>query len=381
MLLISGKIPVRVHPFFWLLIIAIGWLNSFSIMGTVIWGMVILFSVLVHEYGHALTAVAFGQRAHIQLMGLGGATYRSGQKLKLWQEFLIVLNGPLAGFALFLIALALRNMIAGRHFNLFVYAVNITVIANLFWTIVNLLPIQPLDGGHLLRIILESMFGFRGVKIAFFISLLLAASISIFFISIQALLLGIIFLLLTFESFRLWKSTMELSEGDRDTALQEQFQVAEQEFQHGDKEETLQKFQRIRDISKSGVIYVASTEYMADILNFQKKYKEAYAILSPLKRKLSTQGLHLLHRLAFKIEHYDEAITLGNRIYQLDPTYETALMNALSNAVLVEPRSAVGWLQSAIKDGLPNVKDVLERKEFDGIRNSPEFMKVTHQLS
>ncbi len=39
-----------------------------------------------------------------------------------------------------------------------------TQVANLFWTIVNLLPVLPLDGGQLLRIVLEAAFGVKDLR-------------------------------------------------------------------------------------------------------------------------------------------------------------------------------------------------------------------------
>ncbi len=105
MISIPVRIPINIHAFFWVLILMIGWLNSGSIPGTAIWAAVILVSVLIHEYGHAITAVAFGQIAEINLVGLGGITRRSGGgDLPRWRDFLIVLNGPLAGFALFFLS-------------------------------------------------------------------------------------------------------------------------------------------------------------------------------------------------------------------------------------------------------------------------------------
>ncbi|MCE2982169.1 MAG: M50 family metallopeptidase, partial [Parachlamydia sp.] len=97
MIYIPGKIPIRIFPFFWLLIVMIGWLNTQSIPETAIWAAVIFISVLIHEFGHALTAVAFGQEAEISLVGLGGLTKREGPTLAKWKDFIIVLNGPLAG--------------------------------------------------------------------------------------------------------------------------------------------------------------------------------------------------------------------------------------------------------------------------------------------
>ena len=54
--IIGGKIPVRVNFFFVLLIALIGYLNTASFSGTVIWMFIILVSVLIHEFGHAITA-------------------------------------------------------------------------------------------------------------------------------------------------------------------------------------------------------------------------------------------------------------------------------------------------------------------------------------
>lgn len=179
MITIPGKIPIRIHPLFWLLIIAFGWLSTESIQGTVACGAVIFMSVLIHEYGHALTANIFGQKAWIDLVGLGGMTRRRGPSLKFWQEFLIVLNGPLAGFALYLLGTGLQSWIGGRMDPFMASVLDFAIFINWFWTIFNLLPIQPLDGGSLVSILLETMFGLRGIKIALFLSMLCALALGL----------------------------------------------------------------------------------------------------------------------------------------------------------------------------------------------------------
>ena len=145
MIVIPGPIPIAIHPFFWLFAAMIGWLNSGSFYGTLIWVGIIVVSVLIHEFGHALTAVFFRQKARIQLIALGGVTTFDGPKLKFWQQFLITLNGPVFGFLLFLAAtLLLQWKIASPVW----YGIlKTTQLANLFWTVVNLLPVLPLDGG------------------------------------------------------------------------------------------------------------------------------------------------------------------------------------------------------------------------------------------
>ena len=94
MIHIPGKIPITIRPFFFLTAGLIGFLNSRSLVGTLVWIFVIFISVLVHEFGHGLTARAFGLKPRIELVALGGLTYHQGDKLPFLKQFFIVLNGP-----------------------------------------------------------------------------------------------------------------------------------------------------------------------------------------------------------------------------------------------------------------------------------------------
>ncbi|MCB1116576.1 MAG: M50 family metallopeptidase, partial [Chlamydiia bacterium] len=163
------RIPVKISPFFFLTAALIGWLSSAGMdhmfILTIIWVVVIFVSILVHEYGHALTARYFGQKPRIHLVAFGGITYPEGKRLRGWREFLVVLNGPLFGLILFVIALFLLST---NFFENPFALITLKIFAwvNLFWTLVNLLPVMPLDGGQLLRVIFESIFGAKGLKYA-----------------------------------------------------------------------------------------------------------------------------------------------------------------------------------------------------------------------
>jgi stage IV sporulation protein FB len=378
MITIPGKIPIRISPVFWVLAIFIGWINSETILGTAIWSAIIFISVLIHEYGHALTALAFGQRAHIEFVALGGVTHRSGdKKLKLWQEFLIVLNGPLAGLLLCFAAYALQQYMGFTRITTpFEYAIQITVLANLFWTIINLLPIFPLDGGHLLRIIMESIFGMKGIKLTFLISSILGLVGSLFFFMDRAFLAGSLFLLLAYESYRTWKSSLVMTEYDQDDDLQKLLKLAEDSLHQGDIENAKNALEQVRSATGSGMIYISATEDLAEALSAQGKFQEVYNILLPLSAKLSPVALNLLHEAAYKTGNFDEAVSVGDRVYQIDPGYDTALINALSYAQLGQVKPAIGWLQRAISDGLPNIGVILRKEEFDKIKSDPLFLEL-----
>lgn len=373
------KISITIHPVFWMLAGLIGWLSSGTIAGTLIWMAVVFFSVLIHEYGHALTALAFGQNARIELMGLGGLTYRSGKKLKFWQEFLVVLNGPIAGFLLFLAASLLLQVLKGQPDNPWYYAIKITAFANLFWTIVNLLPVYPLDGGRLFTIILESLFGIKGMKISYFLSILFAVVISLGFFLVRQIFAGAIFMLLAFESYRNWKNSLGMTKQDQNVDLQENLKKAEHEVALGKFDEAVSHFQQIREQSKDGILFVTATEYLARIFTEQGKYQEAYAYLKEVKDHLGNETLLLLQQLAYQVGELRQAISIGNKLYQNEPSFESALINAFSHSLLGEVHPAVGWLNSAIQDGLPNPKEVLSKKEFDMIRGDVLFQELLNR--
>lgn len=373
MLVYRGKISIYIQPFFWVTAVIIGWLNSFSIPGMLVWVGVILISVLIHEFGHALTARQFGHSAKIELFAFGGLTHRYGPPLKLWKEFLIVFNGPLAGLMLFLLALQLRLMLGKPPQSLLTYAIDVTMYVNLFWTIVNLLPVYPLDGGHLMRIVLEGMFGLRGVKVALFSSIVIAGAISVLFFTLGQILLGALFFLLMFESYKSWKEALTLKSFDRNQEVQTRFKEAQAEMRHGNTDYALQQFLKLREDTKEGIIFTSATEHASEILTEQERLMDAYTLLAPLGKVVSPDGLRLLHQLAYRTGHWDEAISIGNRAFQNFPSYDTALVNALCHSILGQAKPALGWLQTAVDEGLPNLADVLKQREFDLIRDLPEF--------
>ncbi|MEM1159119.1 MAG: M50 family metallopeptidase [Verrucomicrobiota bacterium] len=148
--------PVMVHWLFWLIAFLLGgglfmqsareWPDVFVRM------VVIFFSILVHELGHAAAARLFGLRPGIAFHGLGGLTYFSGGSLERWQHFLVVAAGPLSSLALagcFVILLPLENISP-----LMPTLIWTGVILNVAWTIINCLPVLPMDGGQMLRDIL-----------------------------------------------------------------------------------------------------------------------------------------------------------------------------------------------------------------------------------
>lgn len=380
MIRIPGRIPIFIYPTFWIVAALIGYVNSFSWMGTLIWIGIIFVSVLFHEFGHALTAVLFGKNPRIELVAFGGLTYHEGENLPFWKQFFIVLDGPLFGFLLFLTATALLAFGSFENETLFTTLKTFQWI-NLFWTLLNLLPVMPLDGGQLLRIICEGFWGIRGYKYALLASMIVAAAMSLFFFLYQAYLVGAIFFLLAFQSYDTWKKSRFMSSQDRDMELKKKLDLAEKAFHDGDKEGAKEKFETIRKKAKEGMIFLLATQYLAYLAYEEGDSKAAYELLLPIEDELASDALCLLHKAAFDQKNYPLVVKLGGVCFQTWPSVETALRNAYSSALLRDATASIGWLETALKEGLENLQEILAERYFDPIREDPTFKEfiVSHK--
>ncbi|MDE3045322.1 MAG: M50 family metallopeptidase [Verrucomicrobiota bacterium] len=379
MIVIPGRIPVVIHPFFWLVAALIGWINDQSLVGVMTWIGIVFFSVLFHEFGHALTAVAFRQKANIQLVALGGLTSYDGPKLKFWQQFLIVLNGPLFGFLLFLFATLARAYDTTGSVFLHFLLVRVQY-ANLIWSIANLFPVLPLDGGQLLRIVLEAGFGPRGYLASLIGGAVLAGLFGLGFCLLQAYLIAAFFFLFGFQSFELWRKSRSVTKQDRDDDLRHLFGDAEEAFQAGKKMEAEHLFVEIRKRTSTGLLYAAATQYLA-FLHMQRGQKEeAYQMLLPLETQLADEARCLLHQLAADHSNWELVAKLSIDCYQLAPTQATALRNARAFAFLHQPKFAGGWLQTAWQAGGLDLKKVLNEESFQAIKLDPDFQHFIHAM-
>jgi len=380
MIHIPGKIPIFIHPFFWLTAAIIGFLNSGSFIGTLVWIFVILISVLVHELGHGITALLFGTKPRIELVALGGLTHHQGENLPFWKQFIIVLNGPVFGFGLFLLAWVLLKIpaLAGGFWE---GTLTLFYWINLIWTVLNLVPVMPLDGGQLLRIALESFFGAKGFRMSLIIGMVIAGSASLFFFLFQHFLIGALFFLFAFQSFDMFRRLKHLTEGDRSNELRGALEQAEKDLQEGNKEQALFAFDRIRSEAKQGMIFLAATQYLAFLKYDFGKSKEAYDLLFPIRSELSTDALCLLHKAAYDQKDYALVEEIGGTCFQTMPSKEVALRNAFASALLNKAKPAVGWLETAFQEGLDGIASILDGNEFDVIRNDPLFRQFREHHS
>lgn len=151
-------IPVRLHftmvlvPF-----LTYNWMPVSTPLGFLFWLSLVglLFgSVLLHEFGHALTARKYGIITQdIVLTPLGGMARVMSMPKNPRQEIAIAIAGPLVSLALSglafvgLYALAVVPSLSGRGSETLI----ILFQANLMLALFNLVPALPMDGGRVLR--------------------------------------------------------------------------------------------------------------------------------------------------------------------------------------------------------------------------------------
>jgi stage IV sporulation protein FB len=175
-------IPVRISPWFWVVGVMFNLGADVPLQIVAIWVACVFVSILVHEFGHGLTAKAFGFRPFIVLHGMGGACASDASRETFGQRLAILLMGPGAQFLLlggvfvyaFLVwhvglfgdwvlmrealgfpyergrLIAVFNDMTGWSRFTFYSLVRI----NLLWPLINLLPIWPLDGGQICQTLL-----------------------------------------------------------------------------------------------------------------------------------------------------------------------------------------------------------------------------------
>ena len=150
--------PIFIQPWFWLIaayISGAAHLRDANGLVTVLFCMAVVFiSILGHELGHALTIRRFGYESFIQLHGMGGVCTTPSRATTRWQNILISSAGPAVGFLLailfaLLVAFAFEPLV--RLSQPLAVAVLLGLRVNLLWSFFNLLPVLPMDGGHIFR--------------------------------------------------------------------------------------------------------------------------------------------------------------------------------------------------------------------------------------
>jgi Zn-dependent protease len=190
-------IDIRIHWTFWILpitfAIAFSPLGLKSVAAVVVLLGIFYGCVVLHEYGHALTARVFGVRTRdIILTPIGGIARLEMMPNHPFQEILIALAGPAVSLMIFLGLLflvivgypevathpkppTLENGITGIP-----DALVFLMLGNLFLALFNMLPAFPSDGGRVFRAVLELFLSrLRATEIAVYVGAVVALGLAV----------------------------------------------------------------------------------------------------------------------------------------------------------------------------------------------------------
>ncbi len=223
-------IPVRVHPLFWLMVLLLG-VSSGGIVHLLIWVVVVFVSILVHELGHSLAMRMYGQSSSIVLHLFGGlavpeSSWRGSRwsdvSLSAMQQVFISLAGPFAGFLLAGIILAVIAAWGGQIFlnwwlgvvplptavlpagGWFVSSVvRVLLWVNIFWGLINLVPVYPLDGGNVARHLFVKFDPWDGMRKSLWLSVISGAMMAIVgLVLMNSVFMALLFGFLAFQSYQ-----------------------------------------------------------------------------------------------------------------------------------------------------------------------------------
>ena len=172
-------IAVYVHATFLLLILFVvlsHWSEGTSIAETlfgVVFTLAIFLCVILHEFGHALTAKRYGIKTRdITLLPIGGVARLERMPEEPMQEFWVAVAGPavnvvIAGALflwLFLTSTLVHPATLGVASGSFLERL---MMVNIFLVVFNMIPAFPMDGGRVLRALLATRMEYtRATSIA-----------------------------------------------------------------------------------------------------------------------------------------------------------------------------------------------------------------------
>ncbi len=184
--------PVSIQNSFLLTIVFFGFI-SFQNLPTedllvrvVAFTVIAVASVLIHEFGHAFAARSQGTvgTPAISLAGMAGLTrYRLEKIPSRAQSIFISFAGPLTGLVLGAIIFGVRQAGIIEETRLIRDLFRIGLFTTFGWSIFNLVPVVPLDGGHIMTDLLPGNLLQRRRRAAWVsIAFALTAAVVLFFI-------------------------------------------------------------------------------------------------------------------------------------------------------------------------------------------------------
>ena len=374
---LSGRVSVRAEPFFWLMTALFGVsLGGGSARETVLWAAVVAFSVLVHELGHAGVCLAWGSGADIVLQGFGGATRpRDASAFGTWRTAALDLAGCAAGFTL--AAAALGVLYAGAVFKARIPtaaldAARALLTVNVWFSLFNLLPVSPMDGGKLVAGLLSARWGVGGRRAAHALGLALGGAAALWFYRGEALYGAFLCGAMAAGEGRALRRSLSMTAADSDESLTGELPRAARLWDKGRRQEAVEALAALREKTGAGLTHDTATLQLAFYLYLMDRALESYPLFKAAREAdMSPSAKRAYADAALRSGDFAAALRLGRTNFHNEPGPQTATAAALAAAGLGDARETVSWLRAALRLGLD--RSELGAKEFDAVRRTDEF--------
>jgi Zn-dependent protease len=238
------------------------------------WLFVVFISILVHELGHALVCRRFGLSPRIQLYAMGGLTSWSDSiRVSPQKNIAISLAGPFAGFLFFGVVYLSSGIFPdemdselGNQFY------KDLMWVNLFWGVVNLLPVLPMDGGHVVDSIEELVSKKTGGLVAPAFSFIVAAGAALWAFSISQLFMAILMGVFVWINLSV---LIQRFQARRDKRLHSPLEQAQQSFKQRDGAAVVRQAQEILQSAGSDAVKCSAQQLLVQGLLLENKLEEA----------------------------------------------------------------------------------------------------------
>ncbi len=368
------KIPVHIHPSFWILVLLFSGIIESLTIASFFYVFIIFISLIVHEYGHGLVALYFDGSPKIELHAFGGTTYHNNNLTKK-QDFLITLAGPLSESILIIIPYYfLKFQIFHYHYaNYFLF---LTYKINLFWCLVNLIPIYPLDGGRLCKYLLSTKFGTKGDRVSIIISIICGVLGSSYFLINKYYMFGSIFLLYGLQNLQMLKQFNLFSYKSNYFSL---YNESLRAIENNELSKAKNILNKILKSKSDDSIKISAIESLANIYDKENEKKKAYNLLLKTDHSKLREGKCLLCKLAYEDKNFSLIEKYSSDIYEINPSKEIAILNSKTFANLKDPELSAGWLKTASlfeNTEIDFLKEILKDKIYDSIRENAKFKET-----
>ncbi|MBO0722249.1 MAG: site-2 protease family protein [Blastocatellia bacterium] len=432
-------IPVKVDFTFLLvgLILASSRINQ--PLFVVQWLFVVFISILVHELGHAFVCRAYGLSPQIRLHAMGGLTsWNNDIRVSPQKNIAISLAGPFAGFLFFgLIYLTWNILHLDSDFGRQIY--RLLMYVNLFWGIVNLLPVLPLDGGHVVDSLEEMVTAKTGGLVAPTLSFIVAAGAALWAFRTDWLVMTILMGVFAWinlnaltqryhsyrdrrlndpleqareslrkqDGFMLVRQAQEIlqSAGSDDVKCAAQQLLVQGLILKNNIEEAKKELMRLQAIHGPGateqaLLGIEQKEWpkilplleqayrsaktaglaaiYAHALIDAHRFQEAMSLISdPLLAQYATGLYALLQSVAFEAGEFDLSAQAGTLASERGGAPHIAVNVACAHARAGRVDQALEWVKRALDAGYNELESLKNDPDLEALRNQPEFIKFT----